>query len=122
MKDFTDFRLPVTSVSWSPDSSKLVMGSWDGTVHLYELGNDHTSLAANYGTWVWVVAWSPSGEQVAVGREDGIIDTLAVNSWEIVESFAGHCGAIRELVWASDHRLLSSGEDGTIRLWSANDY
>lgn len=122
VKDFTDFRLPVTSVSWSPDSLKLVMGSWDGTVQLYDLGNDHTSLTATYGTWVWVVAWSPNGKQVAIGRKDGIIDILAADSWEIIESFAGHIGGVRELMWASDKRLLSSGVDGTVRLWSANDY
>jgi WD40 repeat protein len=71
---------PVGSVGWSPDGSRIVSGSSDDTVRVWDADtgveqavlNGHTGLVLS----VW---WSPDGSRIVSGSGDA-----TVRVWEAV--------------------------------------
>jgi WD40 repeat protein len=70
----------VTSVAFSPDGTRLALGSDDRTVKLWEVrsGEPVRTLSGHTGS-IQSVAFSPDGTRLASGSLDGII-----NIWDIV--------------------------------------
>ena len=64
----------VRSVDWSPDGSKIVSGSYDNTVKIWEssTGNLIRTLTG-YSGGVFSVEWSPDGAQIASGSDDNTV-------------------------------------------------
>ncbi|MGB5466737.1 MAG: hypothetical protein WBM84_11705, partial [Sedimenticolaceae bacterium] len=69
------------------------------------------------------IALSPDGKLLAIGQVDGTIDLFDVQTQRLREhSLVGHQGAVRALEYDSEgRRLVSSGVDGTVRMWSLHD-
>lgn len=64
------------------------------------------------------VAYSANGAFLAVGRGDGTLDILWAADGTLLRTLSGHTGRITRLAFTRDTRLLvSTGEDGTTRLW-----
>ena len=60
----------VLAVAWSPDGTRIVSGSYDGTVQIWNTdGGKVVYTLRNGGLFV---AWSPDGSQIASGGKDGI--------------------------------------------------
>jgi WD40 repeat protein len=61
----------VLAVAWSPDGTRIVSGSYDGTVQIWNAdGGNVVYTLRNGGLFV---AWSPDGSQIASGGKDGIV-------------------------------------------------
>ena len=57
----------------------------------------------------------------SLGDEDFSIQMFETKSAEVARKFIGHYNSVKSVVWLPDNKhFLSSGYDGTIRLWNKN--
>jgi WD40 repeat protein len=116
-------RGPVTTVAWSPDRLRLVTGSADGTVKVWEAASGHELLTLRgHLSTVRSVAWSPDGQQLATGSADGTAKIWVVGSGRKLRTLRGHTGPVWSVAWSPDGQRLATGSaDRTARLWQAAD-
>ncbi len=103
----------VRALRFSADSAKLVCGSADKSLTLWNVADGKQVATVTTPTEVNAVAWL--GEKIASGGADGIIrvwDASLANPKEL----AGHKGAVTALD-STPTQLVSGGADGSVQLW-----
>nr|WP_240484264.1 WD40 repeat domain-containing protein [Pseudarthrobacter sulfonivorans] len=113
----------VRGVAFSPDGGRVVSGSADGRVRLWDAG---TALPAGdpmtgHRGAVSSVAFSPDGRRIASGGADGTVRLWdAGTALPAGDPMTGHRGAVSSVAFSPDgRRIASGGADGTVRLWDA---
>jgi WD40 repeat protein len=114
----------IYSVDFSPDSTVLVTGSWDGMTKFWctktwQMQGD----SINCGP-VLCVRYSPSGELLAIATYENI-QICNPGTRERVASFKAHTKSNLSLAWTPDGTHLLSGgdkEDPTIREWDSSTW
>jgi len=115
----------VLSLAWSPDSQRLVAGSADGAVRIYDKSSGESAPASEYKEQSRVdsVAWSPDGRWLASGGEDNRGEQdKALFLWDLDTEegipLVGHTTDVNGVAFSPDGKVLASGdEEGTIVLW-----
>ncbi|CAE6424326.1 unnamed protein product [Rhizoctonia solani] len=76
---FNGHTAHITSVQYSPDSTRVVSGSWDKTVHIWDARSGTSIFGPLFGhtSWLNCVAYSPDGTYVASASND-----TTVRIWE----------------------------------------
>ncbi|KAG8833251.1 hypothetical protein FRB91_000039 [Serendipita sp. 411] len=111
----------VNSIAFSPDGCRIVSGSADKTIRLWDietgqiLGEPLRGHRAN----VYSVAFSPDGRQMASGSWDETIRLWDTETGQIVgEPLRGHSSSVASVAFSPDGCQIASGSwDKTIRLW-----
>ena len=105
----------LTRIGLAKDSH--MMGIWD--VEAESMVRKWPTQAKR-GGWI---RWSPDGSQVLCG---GMTDEIAIHdatTGEVVTRLTGHSTAVAPPLWSPDRtRMLTSGHDGTCRLWDPSDW
>jgi WD40 repeat protein len=71
-------RWHAISVAWSPDSSRIVSGSYDGTVRIWDaVTGELQQILSGHINSVYSVAWSPDSTRIVSGSMD-----RTVRIWE----------------------------------------
>ncbi|HEV8487546.1 MAG TPA: hypothetical protein VGV87_28630 [Blastocatellia bacterium] len=108
------------SIAFSPDGKTLACGSYDNTVHLWEVST-RRQLAPLVGhtNHVRCVAFnSPDGNLLASASDDGTVRLWDVASHQLVDTPSDHKEPVWCVAFDPEGRTLASGSlDKTIRLW-----
>ncbi len=121
VRDFAEHGGEISSVSWSPDDRRLLTSCFDGTVRVWdaETGKELKVLKQAGGSDC--AAWLPDGKRVLTTPWSGenVIRLWDVESGQVLRTFTGHKEAAITVVVAADGQTaLTTGKDGTVRLWN----
>jgi WD40 repeat protein len=113
----------VRCLSFTPDGDKLVSGSFDKTIKLWQLdtGKALYSLGDRL-KGVFALAVSPDGKLLASGSWDEKIELWNLETGTLLHKLSQHTASVRSLAIAPDSKTLISGSfDQTIVLWNLPD-
>ncbi|CAG8606725.1 16257_t:CDS:10, partial [Acaulospora colombiana] len=114
----------VICVACSPDSRRIVSGSLDNTMRIWDI---ETGVAVGeplrgHADHIRSVAYSPSGRCIVSGSFDHSIriwDAETGNS--NFSPLEGHTGTVNSVAYSPDgHHIVSGSYDNTIRIWDAD--
>ncbi|CCA75830.1 hypothetical protein PIIN_09818 [Serendipita indica DSM 11827] len=114
----------VNAVIISPDGSRIISGSDDETIRLWDVdtGQPLGEPLRGHEDSVKAVAISPDGSQIVSGSSDETIRLWDAESGKLLaEPFQGHESVINAVAFSPDgSRIVSSSADKTIRLWDVD--
>ena len=109
----------VWSVAFSPDGSRIVSGSDDNTIRLWDTqSGDNIATLEGHSATVWSVAFSPDGSRIVSGSSDNTIRLWDTQSGDNIATLEGHSATVLSVAFSPDgSRIVSGSSDNTIRLW-----
>jgi WD40 repeat protein len=110
------------SVAFSPDGQKIVSGSRDRTVRLWDLqGNSIGQPFQKHEDSVLSVAFSPDGQKIVSGSRDRTVRLWELQGIPIGQPFPGHKNRVSSVAFSPDGQKIISGSlDNTVRLWGGS--
>jgi WD40 repeat protein len=111
----------VSSVAFSPDGARMLSGSLDKTIKLWDAGTGALLRTFHgHSNSVTSVAISPDGTRVLSGSEDKSIKLWDAVAGVFLRTLEGHSGTVQSVAFSpKGARILSGSEDKSIKLWDA---
>ena len=109
----------VNSVTFSLDGERIVSGSGDNTLRLWNANTgDPIRTFTGHADEVKSVALSPDGETIVSGSADNTVRLWDPNTGDLIPTFTGHTSLVYGVAFSSDGGTVVSGSyDGTVLLW-----
>ena len=108
-------------VRWSPVvADKLLVATFDNTIHLYTEGEITPALTFvdGHDDWIRDVAWSPDGTRFVSCDDQGYVVVWQATTGKILHRRRGHTDYVRTVDWHPEgHTLISGGDDNQLILW-----
>ena len=113
----------VNTVAISPDGSRILSGSYDKTIRLWdaETGNASGAPLLGHTDYVPSVAISPDGSRIVSGSADNTIRVWDAETGKALGGpLLGHTDCVRSVAISPDgSRIVSGSDDNTIQIWDA---
>jgi WD40 repeat protein len=111
----------VVSVAFSPDGTRIVSGSDDETVRVWDTVSGAEALPPLRGheNGVTSVAFSPDGTRIVSGSDDKTVRVWdTVSGAEALSPLRGHKNWVISVAFSPDGtRIVSGSHDNTVRVW-----
>lgn len=110
----------VHAAIFSRDQRLAFSAGEDFMVRVWDFEADREATPFPRVQWtIRALAISSSGQYVATGSDDGEVNLWEFATRKLVRTFHGHQGRVYALAFDpnGDHKLLSAGEDRSIRVW-----
>jgi len=119
-RSFQGHEDAVRAIQLTPDGTRLITGSDDGKVRLFDVGGSAgtATILGAAGSPIRSLAIDSTGNLLAAGGFDG-----SIRLWDLRRpkappaSVTGHTGATSALAFDPRSRLVSAGFDGRIKIW-----
>ena len=104
---------------FTPDGSRLVSGSTDGTVRIWDMSLvERNGILRGHESYVYDVAFSPNGEQVASAAWDGTARLWDATTGRQTGLLKHETGIITSVAYSRDGRRLATAErERGVTLW-----
>ncbi|KAJ6559973.1 quinon protein alcohol dehydrogenase-like superfamily [Mycena capillaripes] len=113
----------VQSVAFSPDGRRIVSGSYDNTIRIWdsETGAALGAPLTGHSGRVLSVAFSPDGRRIVSGSDDNTIRIWDSETGAALGApLTGHSGTVLSVAFSPDgRRIVSGSSDNTIRIWDS---
>ncbi|MGB6297512.1 MAG: CHAT domain-containing protein [Rivularia sp. (in: cyanobacteria)] len=113
----------IWGITFSPDGKKIVSGSWDKTVKIWQIENTNKPIllkTIEHKDRVWSVAFSPDGKIIASVPEDNTIKLWKPDG-TLLHTLKGHNGNINAVAFSPDGKTIASvSDDKTVKLWKTD--
>jgi WD40 repeat protein len=113
-------RGPFTAVAFSPDGSRIVTGSLNSEVSIWDAhtGGELATQLISRTRRVNSVAFSPDSSRIVATSLDKVVRILDGATAKEIIAARGHDGDVRSAVFNADgSRIVTSSVDGTVRVW-----
>lgn len=114
----------VAAIAYSPDGKRMVSGSYDGTLIVWDANTGKKLIGPLKGHFNFVrnVAFSPDGEHIVSGSSDhSLIVWDAYTGEKVLGPLEGHSNEVYSVAYSPDGKYIVSGSyDKTLILWDAN--
>jgi WD40 repeat protein len=111
----------VTSVSFSPDGRRIVSGSSDKTVKVWDAQTGQETLTfKGDSTYVLSVSFSPDGKRIVSGGYDSTVKVWDAQTGQETFTLKGHSDGVTSVSFSPDgKRIVSGSGDKTVKVWDA---
>jgi WD40 repeat protein len=112
----------VSSVAFSPDSKRVITGSYDATARVWDAASAKELLRLEgHAGAVYSVAYSDDGTRVATGGGDDVVMVWDAESGELLAMLEGHQrGGVMGVAFVPNGSVVSVGQDASLRRWDAD--
>ena len=109
----------VTCVAYSQDGNRVVSGSEDNVVRVWNVTTGEVEAELKGHTdWVTSVAFSQDGSQVVSGSRDKTVRIWNVTTGEVEAELKGHTKWVTSVAFSQDGSRVVSGSGDTVRIWN----
>jgi WD40 repeat protein len=118
---FRGHNRPVSSVAYSPDGTRIVSGSYDDTLKVWDVatGQATQTLSGHKGP-VLCVAVSPNGARIVSGSWDNTLKVWDAATAQVTLTLIGHTDRVNSVAYSPDGtRIVSGSEDKTLKVWDS---
>jgi WD40 repeat protein/serine/threonine protein kinase len=114
----------VYGMAFSPDGSRLALGTEQGTIKVWDSGDGREVFALRGHTAiVHAVAFSPDGLRLATGSNDKTVRLWDPASGRELLTLQGHKGGVGAVAFGPDgHRLASADDLGFVKVWDGTPW
>jgi len=112
----------VRSVAFSPDSTRIVSGSYDQTIRIWDAvsGTPIGEPLQGHLGWIESVSFSRDGSRIVSGSGAQIQIWDVASGAPVGEPLRGHCNEVNSVAFSLDGtRIISGSGDQTVRIWNA---
>jgi hypothetical protein len=108
-------------VAFSPDGTRIVTGSADQTVKVWDARTGTPQLELKgHTSWVYSVAFSPDGTRIVTGSEDRTARVWDARTGTPLLDLKGHTGLVWSVAFSPDgSRIVTGSADQTVKVWDA---
>jgi eukaryotic-like serine/threonine-protein kinase len=121
-RTFRETGEPISSVAVSADGKRVVSGSDDWTVRVWDVDTGRVSLTLmGHTEAVTCVGLSPDGKRIASGGRDNVVRVWDAATGRSIVTYRAHSDHVNSVAFSPDSkRVVSSSQDRTVREWDAD--